>query len=137
MPLADGVVVRIEEVAVSRVEDPVLRHMRLQYEGLEEPGGMREMPLRRAGIRHGLDGAILGRQRRYEIKRGLADGSIRPRMPGVRQGDRMRALLHQGWTARRGHRSSYAAEDDSPSKIFDSYSRMNLAMSGVLSERSI
>src|SRR5829696_4706674 len=108
MALADGVVVRVEEIAISRVEDPVLRHMRLQYEGLEEPGGMREMPLRRARIGHGLDGAVLGRQRRYEIKRGLADCSIRSRMPGVRQGNWMRALLHQGWTARRGHRSSFA-----------------------------
>jgi hypothetical protein len=41
------------------------------------------------------------------------------RLPDARQGNWVRALLHQGWTACRGHRSRYAAEGDSPSKIFD------------------
>ena len=58
----DRVVVRIERVKEGgRVEGRVARTAR-QHEGLEEPGGVGQVPLHRTGVGHGLDGLVLHRQ---------------------------------------------------------------------------
>ena len=46
-----------------------------QDEGLEEPGGVGEVPFGGAGLGAGLDHQVLGRERRGERERGGADGS--------------------------------------------------------------
>src|SRR4051812_5730685 len=55
---ADGVVVRVEEERVARIEG-LVAVARGEHEGLEEPGGVREMPLERAAVRHRLRHEIL------------------------------------------------------------------------------
>jgi len=57
--LADALVVAVEQHPKARIERPEAGLVRFQDEGLEEPGGVREVPLRRAGIRHRLNLAIL------------------------------------------------------------------------------
>lgn len=64
MALAHGLVVGIEQHAVLRVAWPVARVVAAQHKGLEEPGGMREMPFDRAAIGHGLGLAVFGGQGR-------------------------------------------------------------------------
>ena len=49
-----------------RVEDPVGGIEPAEDESLEEPGGMRQMPLGRADIGHRLDRLVFGRQARRE-----------------------------------------------------------------------
>ena len=60
---AVGLVVGVEKMVVALVQRAVTRQERLQHEGLEEPGDMGQMPLRRAHVRHALDHMILGLQR--------------------------------------------------------------------------
>ena len=60
--LADAVVIRVEEETERGIEGPVRRVAALEHEGLEEPGGVREVPLHRARVRHGLQRAILRAQ---------------------------------------------------------------------------
>ena len=62
MARTGGLVIGVEEVGESRVENPVFRLEPGQDESLEEPGGMREVPLCGADVRHRLDRLILGRQ---------------------------------------------------------------------------
>ncbi len=64
MPGTGGHIVGIEQVAEAGVEDRVARQMRQQQELLEEPGGMRPMPLGGAGIGHRLHDLVLGAERR-------------------------------------------------------------------------
>ncbi len=75
MLVADCVVVGVEQHAIRRIELPVARRVRAEYEGLEEPGGVAEMPFHRAGIRHRLDRAVFGRERRRECERRLPNGA--------------------------------------------------------------
>ena len=63
---AERFVVGIEEMEEARIERPVARRMRPQHHRLEEPGGMGQVPFGRAGVGHGLDALVLGRQRRGE-----------------------------------------------------------------------
>ena len=63
LPRAGGLVVGIEAVGEPLIERSEARQMRLQHESLEEPGGVREVPLGRAGVVHGLDDLILRAQR--------------------------------------------------------------------------
>ena len=58
-PRADRFVVAVEQERVRRIE-----RLAAQHERLEEPRGVREVPLRRARVRHRLDDVVLGRQRR-------------------------------------------------------------------------
>jgi len=60
---ADTVVVRVEQIAEALVIGPIALDGATQHELLEKPAGMREVPLRRAGIGHGLDDVILILQR--------------------------------------------------------------------------
>ena len=73
MPVADGVVIGIEQVGVVLVEDLVSRGMGAEHEGLEKPGNMRAVPLRRAGVGHRLDDLVLVGQRRGQPVRLSAD----------------------------------------------------------------
>ena len=65
-PLA--LVIGVEAVVERGVESPVVRQMLGEDEGLEEPGDVGQVPLGRAGVVHGLDGHVLGRQRRGELQ---------------------------------------------------------------------
>ena len=62
VPGPGRLVVGVEEVAVGGVDRrrPGVGH---QQEGLEEPGGVRQVPLDRAGVRHALHRHVLCRQR--------------------------------------------------------------------------
>jgi hypothetical protein len=73
--VAYGVVIGIEQYPVRRVEALVARPLREQ-EGFKEPGGVREVPLRRARVGHRLQRAILGRKSGRESERCTADGAI-------------------------------------------------------------
>ena len=59
-----GDVVGIEQEGEAFVVDLVVRHVRLQQKGLEEPGRVRAMPFRRTRVRHRLDDLIFRRKRR-------------------------------------------------------------------------
>src|SRR6516165_3578614 len=62
MTRTNGFVVGVEQIGESRVEDPVAWIERGQDERFEKPGRVRQMPFRRADIRHRLDSLVLGRQ---------------------------------------------------------------------------
>ena len=66
MPLADGLVVGIEQISEIGIEDLVAGEMRHEQEGLEEPGDVPQVPLRGAGVGHGLDLLVLGAQGRCQ-----------------------------------------------------------------------
>src|SRR5580704_9096207 len=51
---ANRFVIGVEEERIARVELYIPRVVRHQDHGLEEPGGMRQVPLCRTCIRHGL-----------------------------------------------------------------------------------
>ncbi len=67
------VVIGVEEKVVLLIEAPVSGKMRLQHEALEEPGDMRQVPLRRAHIRHGLHDAVFRLEVGNECKRKAAN----------------------------------------------------------------
>src|SRR5262247_3362463 len=73
--VADALVVGIEEDAEGRVEGRVAGYA-LEHERLEEPRGVREVPLHRAGVGHRLEGAVLRRERGAERLRGSAHLAI-------------------------------------------------------------
>src|SRR3546814_3182242 len=76
MTLAGLFVIGIEEVGIGRIERSVAGQVRLQQEGLEEPGRMRAMPLRRTRVRHRLNRLVLGRQWRREAFRQPANHPV-------------------------------------------------------------
>ena len=76
MLLADALVVAVEEHPEARVEGREAGLEALEQEGLEEPGDVREVPLRRAGVGHRLHLAVLGRERRGQRQAGLADRGV-------------------------------------------------------------
>src|SRR5260221_10468522 len=61
---AQRLVIGVEAIVERFVEQLVATEMRLQDEVLEKPRHVSEMPFRRTGIVGGLDGHILGRERR-------------------------------------------------------------------------
>ena len=63
MPFPDSLVIGIELIAPAWIAGGVARQMRLQQEGVEEPGGVGQMPFRRAGVLHALENQILRFQR--------------------------------------------------------------------------
>src|SRR5205085_1440421 len=66
------VVVGVEQHPEGRMERLEAGFARFQDEGLEEPGGVRQVPLDRAGIRHRLGTTVLGRQGYGQVHRTLA-----------------------------------------------------------------
>src|SRR6185503_6840430 len=67
-------VIAVEQEAPILVEWQVSRRVIPKDEGLEEPGGMREVPFGRRGIREGLNRRVGIAERRGEIERQLAGG---------------------------------------------------------------
>ena len=61
--VARGIVVGVEKIGVLRNLRCDTRHPDLQNEGLEEPAGVREMPFRRADVRHRLHDVIFRLER--------------------------------------------------------------------------
>ena len=59
---AGGDIIGIEQKREVIIEGHVIRHMRLQQELLEEPCGVRAVPLGRTGIRHRLHDLVFRRQ---------------------------------------------------------------------------
>ena len=64
--VAEGVVVGVEEPVEVGVEVLVAGEEVAEDEGLEEPGGVGEVPLGGAGLRTGLHHQVFGRERRGE-----------------------------------------------------------------------
>ena len=62
-PLAYRVVIRVEKITEALVELPVSGRVRRQNEGLEEPSGMRAMPLGRARLQTRLHHLIFRTER--------------------------------------------------------------------------
>src|SRR5262245_63283685 len=58
----DGLIIGVEEDAKLRVKRTVTGYRGIEHEGFEEPAGVRQMPLRRAGIIHRLRLAVFGRE---------------------------------------------------------------------------
>jgi hypothetical protein len=71
---ADGLVVGIEQKAECRVKYPIARTVRDQHELLEEPGCVRPVPLRRAGVGHRLQGLVLVTERNDQALGNVPDG---------------------------------------------------------------
>ena len=65
-------VIAVEQEGVALVERAVAGDVIAQHEGLEEPGGVGEMPFGRRGVGERLDGGVGVRQRRGEVERQLA-----------------------------------------------------------------
>ncbi len=63
-PLADRVVIGVEEIAVLRRDGLEIRPRGLEDERLEEPACVRQVPLDGAGIGHRLDDIVLDLQGR-------------------------------------------------------------------------
>ena len=66
---AHALVIGVEAIFEALVEHAVAGQEALQQEGLEEPGGVREMPLGRASIVHRLDDLVLVAQWRRQLAR--------------------------------------------------------------------
>src|ERR1700716_2017232 len=58
LPRARGLLIGIEAVGEALVQRAEARQMRLAYERLEEPGGVRQVPLGGAGVVHRLDNLV-------------------------------------------------------------------------------
>ena len=81
-------IVRVEEIGEPLIEDAIADKMRQQEKLLEEPGGMRPVPLGRARIRHRLHHLILGAQGRGAALRFRAHRAERIVPSGPRIGRR-------------------------------------------------
>ena len=80
--VAECVVVAVEEPAEVWMERLVVGDELGQHEGLKEPGGMREVPLDRRGLRTGLHHHVLRGERRAEAHGGGADVAIAHKQGG-------------------------------------------------------
>ena len=74
--LAHGVVVRIKEIGILRIDWRFAGLFRRQDESLEEPRGMGQVPFDGAGVGHGLDDVVFRLQRRAEGLGGAAHDLI-------------------------------------------------------------
>src|SRR5262245_65185810 len=82
----DLLVIGVEEDTKLRVERAIPAPVLLEDEGLEEPAGVREMPLGRTGVVHGLRLAVLRRQRRAQaLGRGAHLAVAGGQVPGRRR----------------------------------------------------
>ena len=61
--LADAVVVAVEQVFECGIGGLITGQVRLEQKGFEEPGGVSQVPARRAGFRAGLQAHVFGEQR--------------------------------------------------------------------------
>ena len=95
MAVADAVVVGVEQDPERRMERLELRFQPFEDEGLEEPGGVRQVPLDRAGVGHRLGAAVFVRQRLGQHQRALAHAFIMA-APGELVG---RLHFRQEWRA--------------------------------------
>ena len=75
MPGADRLVVGIEQEAGIRVKHLISGKEGREDEFLKKPSRMGAMPLRRAGVGHGLDTLVLWRQRGGQVFRMIADSA--------------------------------------------------------------
>jgi hypothetical protein len=73
---SDGLVVRVEEIFEIRMKRAIAGQQRLQQELLEEPAGVRQVPLGRARVRHALHDEVLGLQRLANLQRDPTDVRI-------------------------------------------------------------
>ena len=73
VPRPERLVVRVEQGAPPRIVTPVARPVGREHQLLEEPRGVRQVPLGRAGVGHRLRHLILGIERRGEGDRARAD----------------------------------------------------------------
>ena len=87
---ADAVIVTVEQVFADRMKGTVAVGKRQQDEGLEEPAGMRQVPLGRAHRWHGLQAVVLYHQRLAQRQGRLADLPVARRDSGL---DRMIVML--------------------------------------------
>jgi len=78
---------------------PIARQKGLQYEGLEEPGDMRQMPLRRADVRHALDHMPLRGTTRDEVEETVGSGERLAAKRG-RHAYRRNFPYHSEWKGR-------------------------------------
>ena len=62
-------IIGVEAIVEGRIEQVILLEIQGENESLEEPGRMRQMPFRRAGVVHRLDGHVLGAKRLGEVER--------------------------------------------------------------------
>src|SRR5271166_1409031 len=74
--VAHRVVIRIEEIAERTVERFIPRQVFGKKKCLEEPGGVRQMPLRRTRIRHRLQAVVLYAQWLATSQRGLTNRAV-------------------------------------------------------------
>ena len=63
MAISDGFVIGVELIVPDRIAARIVLQVFLQQESVEEPGGVRQMPFRRAGVGHALQDKILRLQR--------------------------------------------------------------------------
>merc|ERR1711965_42874 len=63
MPVSYSVVIRVELITPAWIAGLVAFQVGLQQKGFEEPGGVGEVPFRRAGVCHALQAQIFGLQR--------------------------------------------------------------------------
>jgi hypothetical protein len=72
----DRLVVRVEEVRERGIERCVALDVRREEERLEEPGGVRPMPFRRAHVGHGLDDLVFFGEGGGEVVAVAADPAV-------------------------------------------------------------
>ncbi len=96
----DGFIIGIEQIAEARIEHAIIARVRAQQKRLEEPCGVRAMPLRRTCVGHRLDRLILGRQRLGEHLGGGAHGDIAIQ----HDGSLIRARIFRGYRHRAADR---------------------------------
>ena len=76
VPLSGLYVVGVEQEGVALVVQAIAGEVGNEDEGLEEPGRVREVPLRRAHVGHGLDHLILRGEAPGQVPTLLADGAV-------------------------------------------------------------
>ena len=87
---SDRVVIRIKQEAIIGVKGRIIFHQRGEYEGLEEPCRVRQVPFRRTGIIHRLNASIFTRQI-FSKRVGLRSHGLKSR-----RGQRYRAIVSGG-----------------------------------------
>ena len=97
---ADAVVVRIEENLESDVGRLIVRLPTGQHKCLKKPGGVRQVPPRRAGVGHGLHDEILGGQGLAQVFRKPA--SLRVLCGEIGQVSRLSVGAARDWIANAG-----------------------------------
>jgi len=76
---ADGLVVGVEEIFEIRMKRAIAGEPWLEQELLEEPAGVREMPLRRARVRHALHDVVFRLEPLADFERDATDVRITSR----------------------------------------------------------